>query len=318
MLSRVAEALYWMSVNIERAENLARFIEVQLALGPDLLQEVAEQWLPLVMTTGDEDRFRELYAEANRNNVIEFLAFDDRYHNSIANCVALAREAARGIRDVIGSEMWESVNSFHHLLVGARSQMQSILADPYDFFVRIREASYQFNGVTNATFSHGESWHFLRLGRMLERADKTSRILDVKYFVLLPSLRDVGSPIDDLQWAAVLRSVSGFEMYRQRYLQIIPARVVQFLMLDRKFPRAVLHCCDLALRSLHAIDETPADDFANPVEQLLGRLRSELVYTSVEEIIAFGLHQYIDQLQSRINQIVQAVHEQFFALYPVR
>jgi uncharacterized alpha-E superfamily protein len=287
-------------------------------LSPDLPLDVPEQWLALVLTTGDEQRFRELYDDTSRKSVIEFLAFDDRYANSITSCIALARESARGIRDVIGSEMWESVNSFHHLVIGARTQMTTILAEPYEFFARVREASYQFNGVTNATFSHSESWHFLRLGRMLERADKTSRILDVKYFILLPSPRDVGSPIDDLQWAAMLRSVSGFEMYRQRFHQITPGRVVKFLMLDRQFPRAVLHCLDLALRSLHAIDETPADDFSNPAEQVLGRLRSELVYTSVDEIITIGLHQYIDQLQTRINNVVQAVHEQFFSLYPVR
>jgi uncharacterized alpha-E superfamily protein len=152
---------------------------------------------------------------------------------------------------------------------------------------------------------------------MLERADKTSRILDVKYFILLPSAKLVGTPIDDLQWQAVLRSVSGFEMYRKRYHKITPARVVEFLVLDRAFPRAIGHCIESADASLHAISGRPAGSFSNPAEQQLGQLKSELAYANVEEIIAGGLHQYLDSLQTRLNKVGDAARETFFALEPV-
>jgi uncharacterized alpha-E superfamily protein len=317
MLSRVAESLYWLSANIERCENLARFIEVQLSLMPDLPQGEQEQWMPLVLTTGDQEVFAEAYKEPTRENVIRFLTFDADYSNSILTCIGLARENARSIRDVIGSEMWESINSYFHLVHSAARDVERVVADPYEFYSKLRDASYHFKGVTDATFSHDERWHFLELARMLERADKTSRILDVKYYILLPSARHIGTPIDDLQWTAVLRSVSGFEMYRQLHHLIQPSKVVQFLMLDRRFPRAVFHCLDQANRSLHAINDTPVDGFQSSAEQLLGKLRSELGFVRVEEIIGFGLHQYIDQLQTKLNELCIAIQQQYFARFPV-
>ena len=145
--------------------------------------------------------------------------------------------------------------------------------------------------------THGEAWHFCQLGRMLERADKTSRILDVKYFILLPKPADVGTPFDDIQWLALLRSASALEMYRQRHGRIIPADVVKFLVLDREFPRAVLHCLTRANESLHAISGTSMGSFCNPAEQQLGQLRAELAYTSAPQIIQRGLHEFVDNLQ---------------------
>src|ERR1035441_5076576 len=151
------------------------------------------------------------------------------------------------------------------------------------------QSSHLFTGTTDATMTQGEAWHFSRLGRMLERADKTSRILDVKYFLLLHSAEEVGTPFDDIQWVAVLRSASAFEMYRQRHGRISPRGVVDFLMLDREFPRAIRFCLLAARDSLHAISGTPLGTFRYVPEKLLGQLGSDLSFAAIDEVIERGL-----------------------------
>jgi uncharacterized alpha-E superfamily protein len=316
MLSRVADAIYWMSRYIERAENVARFIAVNLNLSLDMPGDAGEQWMPLVVTTGDQEPFVARYSTASKQNVIRFLTFDRENPNSIMSCLRSARENARAVRESISSEMWEHINRFY-LLIRESGAQQAALEESYDFFDQIRVSGQQFMGVTDATMTHGEGWHFCRLGRSLERADKTSRILDVKYFILLPTPADVGSPYDDIQWSALLRSASALEMYRQRHGRLEPADVVQFLVLDREFPRAVLYCLTKSNESLHAISGSAMGGFGNLAEQLLGRLRAELAYTSAPQIIQRGLHEFVDNLQQRLNDVGEAIHEAFFAMRPL-
>jgi uncharacterized alpha-E superfamily protein len=178
-------------------------------------------------------------------------------------------------------------------------------------------ASHLYGGIAEATMSRGEGWHFGRLGGLLERADKTSRILDVKYFVLLPDPADVGTPADNVKWAALLRSASAFEMYRKRFGLIAPERIADFLILDREFPRAILHCLIEGEDSLRTLTGSAAATFHNEAEQELGRLRAELSYAQVEEVIAGGLHEFLDDLQVRLTRIDVAVFSTFFALRPV-
>jgi uncharacterized alpha-E superfamily protein len=316
MLSRVADSIYWMSRYIERAENVARFIAVNLNLSLDLAGDADQQWLPLVITTGDHDQFAARYSAPTKQNVIRFLTFDRENPNSIMSCLKSARENARAVRESISSEMWEHVNRFFLMIIESGAQ-QAALEESYDFFDQIRVSGQQFMGVTDATMTHGEGWHFCRLGRSIERADKTSRILDVKYFILLPSPQDVGTPYDDIQWSALLRSASALEMYRQRHGRIQPASVVQFLVLDREFPRAVLYCLTKANESLHAISGSAIGGFANRPEQQLGQLRAELAYASAPQIIERGLHEFVDNLQQRLNAAGMAISDTFFAKRPV-
>jgi uncharacterized alpha-E superfamily protein len=316
MLSRVAESVYWMCRYVERAENVARFISVNLNLNLDLPGEPVQQWLPLVITTGDQAAFAAAFKGATKENVIGFLTFDRSNLNSVLSCLTAARESARSVREVISSEMWEHINRFY-LLLKDSGGFQAALDNPYDFFEQVRLSGQQFQGITDATMTHGEPWHFCRLGRTIETADKTSRILDVKYFILLPHVKDIGTPYDDIQWTALLRSASAFEMYRQRHGRITPARVVEFLVLDREFPRAVLYCLTEANESLHAISGSSVGSFSNRPEQLLGPLRAELAYAKADEIIAGGLHEFVDDLQIRLNQVGTAVHDTFFAIRPV-
>ena len=195
---------------------------------------------------GRHDRRRGGFREAVRrghasSDVIEFLTFDQENPNSIRSCLRAARENARSVREIISSDMWEQLNEFY-LLVNAAAADAGSRTDPQDLLRSVKRAGHLFTGVTDATMTHNESWHFCRLGRMLERADKTSRILDVKYFLLLPTAADVGTTSDDIQWAAVLRSASAFEMYRKRHGRIAPDRIVEFLLLDTEFPRAIQYC----------------------------------------------------------------------------
>ncbi len=317
MLSRVANSIYWMSRYIERAENVARFVDVNLHLTLDMPVELEEQWLPLTQVTGDYALFKEKYKDPTQDNVIRFLTFDRDYFNSIVSCVAAARENARTVREIISSEMWGQINRFHLLLQSA--QTKGVATDHlHRFYEQVKEASHLFWGITDATMSHEVGWHFARLGRLLERADKTSRIVDVKYFILLPKVQDVGSPFDNIQWAALLKSASALEMYRKNHRRILPRDVVKFLILDQAFPRAMHYCLIKAEESLRAVTSSSFGTFRTSAEQHLGRLRSELDYAEIDVIIKSGLHEYIDQFQTKLNNVGSAIHETFFAPRPLR
>ena len=313
MLSRVAESVYWMSRYIERAENVARFVDVNIQLMLDAPEGQDQQWAPLVAITGDQAEFGKRYGVATESNVIQFLTFDAEYPNSILSCLRAARENARSVREIISSAMWLQLNRLY-LMVNSAARESGGLNEHEDFYDEVKQSSHLFTGTTDATMTQGEAWHFSRLGRMLERADKTSRILDVKYFLLLHSAEEVGTPFDDIQWAAVLRSASAFEMYRQRHGRISPRGVVDFLMLDREFPRAVRFCLLAARDSLHAISGTPLGTFRYAPEKLLGQLGSDLSFAGVDEVIERGLHEYLDELQTKLNQVSQGIFEAFFAL----
>lgn len=316
MLSRVADNIYWLNRYIERAENVGRFIDVNLHLMLDLPGETNQQWEPLVTTTGDQAIFEENFGEYTRENVIQFLTFDPDYPSSILGCVHRARENARSVREVISSEMWEQVNRFHLMVREAAFGEFDVMFEPHDFFTRVKMAGHLFSGVMDATMAHGEPWHFGRLGRFLERADKTSRILDVKYFMILPDVSYVGTPYDNLQWGALLRSASALEMYRKSCGRIDPRMVVDFLVQNTEFPRAIRYCVSRAEESLRAITGSAPGTYDNRAEQLLGRLRAELDFTSTDEIVASGLHEFLDGLQEKLNDVGVAIHEAFFALEP--
>ncbi len=314
MLSRVADAIYWMSRYIERAENVARFVDVNLHLTLDG-GEPFEQWAPLVETTGDTVAFKERFSDATRDNVLRFLTFDPETPNSILSCFTRARDNARGIREIISSEMWEQINAAYLMVTdAARSGMA--MESPHDFFTAVKQASHLFVGINYLTMTHNEAWHFGRLGRLIERADMTSRIVDVKYYILLPSPQLVGSPVDEVQWAALLRSTSSFEMYRKRHGNITPDKVIAFLLLSRRFPRSVRYCTSNAESSLHAITGNELGTWTTAAERELGKLNAELSYTASDEIVAQGVHETIDMLQVRLSKVTTAIYDTFFALGP--
>lgn len=316
MLSRFAEAMYWMERYRERAENIARFIDVNLHLGLDLPQDERQEWGPLVKTSGGERLFLSRYGEATEKSVIEFLTFDEHNPNSILSCFKKARENAHSIRPTISTEVWQEVNTAYLFIRDACGNPGS-MQTPYQFYNRIRRQCELMTGLMDSTMSHGEAWHFARLGRLLERADKTSRILDVKYFMLLPSPEYVGTPYDNLQWGALLKSASAFEMYRKKFHQIDSIHVVDFLVLSRDFPRAIYFCLAEAQKSLHVITGTPSGHFNNPTEKFLGRLCADLGYLQVEDIVAPGIHEFLNEMQSKFNEINDGIFNDFFAFHPI-
>jgi uncharacterized alpha-E superfamily protein len=274
----------------------------------------SDQWQPVVTITGDLEPFVQKYGQATRESAIQFLASDLDNPNSIVSCVTKARENARSVREVISSETWGQINRFY-LLVSNRTASQRALSFSYEFFSDVKLLSQTIAGVADQTMSHGQAWHFLQLGRMLERADNMTRLLDVKYFLLLPSLEHVGGAVDEMQWSILLRSATAFEMYRKQYGRISPERVVEFLLLDKEFPRAVLFCLLAAEQSLHSITGSPLGAYRNVAEQRLGRLSAELAYTQVYDIIASGLHEFLDGFQSKLNDAGRAIAETFFSLH---
>jgi uncharacterized alpha-E superfamily protein len=316
MLSRVANAIYWTGRYIERAENTARFIDVNLQMSLDAPISFSEQWQPLIDITGDRDGFFSRHDAATRENVLQFLTLDRDNPSSIVSCLTQARENARSVREVISSEVWEQINRFY-LAVTARTAARRSLVESNQFFGEVKLLSHLIAGVADNTMSHGEAWHFLRLGRMLERADSTSRLLDVKYFLLLPSAEQVGGAIDEMQWSIVLGSASALEMYRKRFGQISPDHVVDFLLLDNEFPRSILFCLLCAEESLHAISGAPAGTYRNRSEQWLGLLTAELAYANVYDIIAAGLHQFLDSFQGQLNKVGYAIRETFFDIQAI-
>ncbi|WP_035240244.1 alpha-E domain-containing protein [Desulfobacter vibrioformis] len=314
MLSRVADSIYWMTRYIERAENIARFINVNLNLSLDMTSGMAGAWQPLVMTTGDHEVFEKRYGmDYSRENVIQFLALDREYGNSIISCVAAARENARSVREIIPSVMWEQINRSYLLLKDA-AQNRLASREPHRFFKDITMLSHMFTGLLHTTMSRGEACHFALLGQLLERADKTSRILDVKYFMLLPKPEDVNSPYDVIQWGAVLKSTSGFETYRKQFHRIVPKQVCNFLIFDSNFPRAIRCCLTSAQCALHKITGTPRGTVSNQAEKSLGRLCADLDYSDIDDVISAGMHEYLDDLQTKINLVGLDIREAFFRI----
>lgn len=316
MLSRVAETIYWLSRYVERAENVARFIDVNDNVTLGDAEPQSKQWTPLLQTTADQELFFKRYDEPARENVVQFLAFDAENPNSIFSCVERARENARTIREVISSVVWEQLNRFHFLV---RNEPQRIVAidQPQAFCEQVRLTSHLIVGAMDATMTHDEAWHFARSGRMLERADKTSRLLDVQYYNLLPKVNDVGAAIDAVRWSALLRSASALESYRRFHGKIVPEKVADFLMLDRDFPRSMHFSVLRAMQSMRTITGSPPGTSSYHSEQLLGRLCADLDYTTIGETMASGLHEFIDDFQTQLNEIGDEMTQDFFTVEPL-
>jgi len=319
MLSRVANSIYWMNRYIERADNYARFISVNFNLALDLPPDVPEQWEPLIVATADNFIFQKHYDAPTRENVLYFMAFDVKNPNSILSCLLEARENARTIRESISREMWEYVNQIYWTVKDAAAESKSWeLARYQGFLENIKTGSQLFYGIVDSTITRGEAWHFGRLGRLIERADKTTRFLDVKYFTLLPEIGAVGSPLDLMLWSSVLKSVSAYNMFRQQYQVMNPSAIVDFLLLDKKFPRSVMHCIRQAELSLYEISGTAITaSYSNQAEKALSKLRSEVEFTEIKDIFDTGLHQYLDEFQQKNNAVGKAIFQTYFDLKPV-
>lgn len=318
MLSRVANSLYWMNRYLERVENTARLIESQLHMLLDLpsMRQDPNAWKPLVDITGDYEYFSKNYESYNREDVMLFHTFDRNYPHSIISCITAARENARSVREIIPSEMWENINNLYLTIVEPGSR-QDASGTPHKFYLNIKMACHLILGIAYSTMSHGEAWNFSLLGRLLERADKTSRILDVKYFIILPRIDYVGSSLDSVQWTALLKSTSSLEMYRKRFNLISSNNIVDFLIFDREFPRSIRYCIHHAERAFFNINGTPFGVYDDDLARQFGKLMGKLNYSYIDEVMSIGVHQFLDEMQSDFNSISTVIHENFFATKPV-
>lgn len=307
MLCRVADSLFWMSRYLERAENTARIVDVNLQMLLELEGLEPEQqkthWEPILASLGELAVFHSLYDEANGHTVPEFLTFNRKNSSSLISCVFAARENARMIRDQISSDMWESINRLYLSLKS--TDIEAVWNHgPSEFYYQIKETIHSFQGLTDATYPQTEGYHFINAGKFLERADKTGRILDIKYHLLLPDVEQVGGGVDTAQWVSLLKGASALEAYHRIYVtNILPASVAEFLILSPSFPRSIRFCLEHLAQALHSISGCPRTHYDNEAERILGKLLSELQYTSAEEIISNGLHQFLGRSEETINNI---------------
>jgi uncharacterized alpha-E superfamily protein len=312
MLSRVAYSLYWMARYIERAENIARIVDVNLQLLLDIRtldeKRLAEYWLPIVQATGEEEGFFKLHPHPTGQAVTEFLVFQPENPNSIFQSVCQARENARMVRDQITLELWEELNRLY-LFVRSPQARECWRRSASEFFQEIKSSSLHLIGIINATLIHDEGWWFVQCGQFLERGDKTTRILDVRY----QSLPERGAPQNvnqdsALEWSAVLRSCSAWDAYKSIYgADVHPRQVAEFLLLNDNFPRSVRFCVTELNHALRRISGVPEGHFCNDGEKLTGRFLAELQFSTVDEIFEIGLHKYLDEAQLKLNNIGDAL-----------
>ena len=320
MLSRVADALYWMSRYIERAEDITRILTVNYHALLDLpTADDDYAWEPLIEITGDKRIFIEAFDTGNGSNpyhvrsVSEFLLWHPANPNAVVTCISQARENARSVREQISSEMWEALNRLYFM--AKEVNKAAVMRGPVDFFTQVRDSSHMFQGITHATLTHDDRYEFIQLGKHIERADKTSRILDVKYASLHHF--DDGSPQASLQLMAMLRSCSAMEAFQKKSRQLQAWRVAEFMLLSQDFPRSVRFCvnqCQQSINKLAAASDNGLtgrnSTFAGP-QRALGRLVHDMDYLDIHEILGVDMHPYLDQLQLRLNQVGHEIARTF-------
>ena len=313
MISRVAEHCFWLSRYLERAENTARVLEVNQTLLLDLEAPIDQQWKPLLIISGVHD----MEGEPDAETVQRHLTWEAENHSSIASSLAAARENARIIREVISADMWERIN-YYHLWMGRPASRKLYEGARSEFYNQIKRINQLVAGISEGTMSHGEAWEFFRLGRYLERASQTARILDVKYHILLPTAQQVGTPVDSAHWVAILASCSGYEPFHKQHPGAADpgVSVADFLIFDPLFPRSLVRCLRECQAAARAISGRPAGAAPDGVEQSLQDLVDWLEAEKIEGLIRDGLHEALTAAVNGIHQIGDAVHQTYFDVGP--
>ena len=307
MLSRTADHLFWMSRYIERAENLARLLDVtwQMSLVPQSEEAANQSWNAIIALNSLEESFAKKYDTVNGDNVLRFMVSDPDNYSSIISCLRMARENAHAVRGTVTTEMWETLNSTW-LEAKDKPFDQLLSAGIGEYFEWVKMRSSLSRGVTIGTLLQDEAFHFIRLGTLLERADNTARILDVKYHVLRPH-GDEGAT-DFYQWGALLRSVSAFEVYRKVYRDVItPERVAELLILHRDMPRSLHFCLAGVIKNLELI----ANSHSGETQRQAGLLYSQLRYGRIEDILKDGLHEWLTDFMDRIYLLGDGISRDF-------
>ncbi|MEF7616375.1 alpha-E domain-containing protein [Aquincola sp. MAHUQ-54] len=317
MLSRTADHLFWMARYMERAENTARMLDVnyQTSLLPQSAEEADQGWRGLLSISELTWGFNQHYKELNARNVMDFMVRDEANFSSIVSCLRAARENARAVRGALTTEVWETQNQtwleFNRML-----KSTDFHRDPSALFEWVKFRSHLSRGVTVGTMLQDEALHFLRIGTFLERADNTARLLDVKFQSLagdfFGSNAKEAQEVDFYHWSAVLRSVSGFEVYRKVYRNVIrPEKVAELLILREDMPRSLVACMQEVVGNLQMV----ANDQSRETLRRAGRIRADLQYGRIDEILATGLHAYLTQFLDRVGDLGVGISRDF--LVPV-
>jgi uncharacterized alpha-E superfamily protein len=325
MLSRTADHLFWMARYMERAENTARMLDVnyQMSLLPQSAEQAEQGWRGVLGISELTGAFAAKYPDFDSRHVMEFMVRDASNPSSITACVAAARENARAVRGALTTEVWETTNQtwleFNRLVAG-----KTMHKDPSSIFEWVKFRSHLSRGVTVGTMLQDEALHFLRIGTFLERSDNTARLLDVKFQSLAgdyfgprpvssqsqsqgPAARET-LEVDFYHWSAVLRSVSGFEVYRKVYRNVIrPDKVAELLILRPDMPRSLAACMNALTTNLQLV----ANAQSSETVRRAGRLHSDLKYGRIDEILATGLHAYLTQFLDRVGDLGVGISRDF-------
>jgi uncharacterized alpha-E superfamily protein len=305
MLSRVADSLYWMSRYFERADHCARVLEANhnLMLNPSKPSR-EQRWQRITASLGLS---AELSGVDPQMNVVRLIG-EARLPSSILACITSARENAGQVREQISSEMWERLNQLYHEITQASMQLSSD-SEPLRLIGVLREGTYRFQGVTDSTMNHGEGWHFIQLGKYIERACGLSALLDAQFSTLAGT--------DDLDWVGLLTSCSAFEAYCKVYTaELKPSAVAEFLLLNPSFPYTVRYSAEQMHCALLALDNISSTRKASTIERMIGKLQSSLAYTQIDEIMVRDVHPFLAGVIEQCHKLHVAVHEAYIE-YPV-
>ncbi|MBP6644996.1 MAG: alpha-E domain-containing protein [Burkholderiaceae bacterium] len=318
MLSRTADHLFWMNRYTERAENTARLLDVnyQTSLLPQSAAMAQKGWQGLLSISELLPAYKEKYDSIQAKEVMDFMVKDERNPSSIMSCLGAARENARAVRGTLTTEVWETLNQTW-LEVRRMIKQGDFEADPSQFFEWVKFRSHLSRGVTVGTMLMDEALYFMRLGTFLERSDNTARLVDVKFHAVETDFYGTASGKDQeydfYHWSAILRSVSGFEVYRKVYRDVIkPERVAELLILRSDMPRSLHASMNEVVSNLSMVTSDPTSE----TQRRAGKLRSELQYGRIDEILATGLHAYLTQFLDRVNDLGSYISRDF--LVPVR
>lgn len=304
MLGRTAASLFWMSRYMERAENMARLLEVghRISLMPGAIEGHRDEWRSTLLSAACEHSYSQKYSTITAQQVVDFLIFDESNPSSIRSILRTARNNGRAVRTALTRDVWESINSTWNELVAVKPS--ELTSDRLPVFLDwVKQRSMSFRGAILGTMLRNENYYFSQLGNFIERADNTARILDVKYFILLPKPSDVGSDLDMHQWGQILRSVSAHRAYRWFYRNsgYKPWLVAEFLILREEMPRSLLFSTSWICTALAGLENLHGARYGvhGQAEEARERLRSGLM----EDIFQSGLHEYLQNFIMANNQL---------------
>lgn len=315
LLARYADCVYWLGRYIERVENVARILDVNLHFSRD--SRGSQNWRSIVQLFADEERFDKAYDVASYGNVVQFYVLDLDNTSSIVSSVRAAKENARALRPLLSTEMWTHLNILNNTVSTwtaediKPSELSRICAI-------VKEECQTHTGITEGTFFRDQSWHFNLIGRMLERADQTTRLLDIKYHLLLPPDQTVGSAVDISQWNALLRSVAGYHAFRREHPRgMSPEAVAGFMLFNTSFPRSFAICLDEIDNNLGKLRSHYGLRAGAGAMELLDETRAALDSYTPQSVVAFGLHQFVDYLQRQLIAVNAEIRRDFCGVLPV-